>query len=289
MAWGTCPRGHVTALDQSQRQHCVANGVARRGSRVPIILLLLCLFSLSGWMDQHGTWHESRPQPRGLCVRWGPNPLLKGSTAPHQFLTSVYCGQTAAWIKMSLRTEVGLVPDNIVLDEDPAPLPKKAAEPPSSIFSPCPLLPNGWMEVGLGSGHVVLDGDRAPLPKKGADRALQFSAHVYCGQTAAWIMVTLGTDRGCPRFTRHCVRWGPSFPYPKGAHPQFSANVRCGQMAGWTKMPLGMEVCLGPGDFVFDGDPATPRRKGAPLLPNFWPMSVVDKRLDESRCHLVRR
>ena len=27
-------------------------------------------------------------------------------------------------------------------------------------------------------------------------------------------------------------------------------------------MPLGVEVFPGPGDFVFDGDPATPRKKG---------------------------
>jgi len=26
-------------------------------------------------------------------------------------------------------------------------------------------------------------------------------------------------------------------------------------MAAWIKMPLGMEVGLGPGDFVLDGDP----------------------------------
>jgi len=24
---------------------------------------------------QDGTWHGDRPQPRGLCVRWGPSPL----------------------------------------------------------------------------------------------------------------------------------------------------------------------------------------------------------------------
>jgi len=49
-------------------------------------------------------------------------------------------------------------------------------------------------------------------------------------------------------------------PPPKkgGAHPQFSAHVRCGQTAGWIKMPLGMEVGLGPGDFVLDEDPAPP-------------------------------
>jgi len=29
-------------------------------------------------------------------------------------------------------------------------------------------------------------------------------------------------------------------------------------MAAWIKMPLGMELCLSPGDFVLDGDPALP-------------------------------
>jgi len=48
-------------------------------------------------------------------------------------------------------------------------------------------------------------------------------------------------------------------------------------------------IGLGPGDFVFDVDPATPRKTGIPIPPNFWPMSIVDKRLDGSRCHLVRR
>jgi len=35
-------------------------------------------------------------------------------------------------------------------------------------------------------------------------------------------------------------------------------------------MPLGMEVGLGPGDFVFDGDPATPRKRHT-LHPIFGP------------------
>jgi len=42
---------------------------------------------------------------------------------------------------------------------------------------------------------------------------------------------------------------------------RFLANVLCGQTAGWTKMPLGMKVGLSPGDFVFDGDPATPEKR----------------------------
>jgi len=50
-------------------------------------------------------------------------------------------------------------------------------------------------------------------------------------------------------------------------------------MAAWIKMPLGMEVGLGPGDFVFDGDPALLEKKAQPP-PNFWLMSIVAKRLD---------
>ena len=45
--------------------------------------------------------------------------------------------------------------------------------------------------------------------------------------------------------------------------PRFSAHICCGEMAGWIKMPLGMEVRLGQGDFVLDGDPAPLHKKGA--------------------------
>jgi len=83
-----------------------------------------------------------------------------------------------------------------------------------------------------------------------------------------------------------------------GHSPQFSVNVRCDQTAGWTKMPLGTEVNVGPGDFVFDGDPAIPRKKGnthphpifGPCL--LWPNGWMDqdaswyggKRLPRRRC-----
>jgi len=43
---------------------------------------------------------------------------------------------------------------------------------------------------------------------------------------------------------------------------QFSAHVYCGQTAEWIKMPLGTEIELGPGDFVLDGDPSPPPKKG---------------------------
>jgi len=68
---------------------------------------------------------------------------------------------------MPLGTEVGLGPDNILLDGDPAPLsPKKGTEPPPQLSAHvyCGQTA-GWikmalgMEVDLGPGHIVLDGD----------------------------------------------------------------------------------------------------------------------------------
>ena len=47
---------------------------AKRGTAPPPIFGP-CLLWPNGWMDQDGTWHGGRPQPSGLCVRWGPSPL----------------------------------------------------------------------------------------------------------------------------------------------------------------------------------------------------------------------
>ena len=72
---------------------------------------------------------------------------------------------------------------------------------------------------------------------------------------------------GRPRHWPHCLRWGPSSPSPKGHSPQFSAHVCCGQMAAWIKISLGMQLGLGPGDFVLNADPtpgSPPQKGGAP-------------------------
>jgi len=53
----------------------------------------------NGWMHQDATLYGGRPQPRQLFGRWGPSPLPKNGRSP-QFSAHVYCGQTAAWIKM---------------------------------------------------------------------------------------------------------------------------------------------------------------------------------------------
>jgi len=123
-------------------------------------------------MHQDATWYGGRPHPRGLYVRWGPSPPPKNGAEPlPQFSAHVYCGQTAGWIKMPLGTEVGLGPDDIVLDWDPAPPPQKGGRPPREpqIFGPRYWA--GWIkmvvsiDVGLSPGDFVLDGDSAPSPK----------------------------------------------------------------------------------------------------------------------------
>ena len=59
------------------------------------------------------------------------------------------------------------------------------------------------MEVDLGPGNFVLDDVPAPLPKKGTEPP--FSADVYCGQTAGWIKMALGTEVGLG-FRPRCAR-----------------------------------------------------------------------------------
>ena len=44
-------------------------------------------------------------------------------------------------------------------------------------------------------------------------------------------------------------------------------------MAGWIKMPLGMDVGLGSGDIVLDGDPAPPKEGHS--TPHFLLMPIV--------------
>jgi len=140
----------------------------------------------NGWMHQDATWYGGWPQPRRLCVRWGPSHLPQKGQSPTQFSAHVYCGQTAAWIKMLLGTEVGLGLRDIVFNVDPA-TPRKRGTPTSTQFLAhvyCGQMA-GWMktalgmEVELGPGHIVLDG--VPGPPKGAQQPPLFSAHVYCG------------------------------------------------------------------------------------------------------------
>jgi len=96
----------------------------------------LCLLWPNGWMDQDGTWHGGRPQPRRLCVRWVPSPLPQkggGALSRSQFSAHFYCGQTAGCIKMPLGMEVGLSPRDVVLDGDAAPPQQGGGAPRFSV------------------------------------------------------------------------------------------------------------------------------------------------------------
>jgi len=64
-------------------------------------------------------------------------------------LVYVHCSQAVGWIRMKLGTQVGLVPGDIVLDGDPAPLLQRGTGPPlpvPAIIGPYLLRPNGWMD-----------------------------------------------------------------------------------------------------------------------------------------------
>jgi len=146
---------------------------------------------------------------------------------------------------------------------------------------------------------------------------------VYCGQTVGRINMKLGVQIGLG--PSHIMLDGDPASPPQNWHsPRFLAH--CGQTAGCIKMPLGMEVGLDPGHIVLHGNPAPQPKKGVtapnfgPCLlwsnscmyqdttwygcrpqtrrhcvrwgsssPNFRPMSVVAKRLDGVRRHLVRK
>ena len=107
----------------------------------------------------------------------------------------------------------------------PLPLPKWGSGAPK-IFGPCLLWPNGWMD-----------------------------------EAGTW-------HGGRPWSRPHCARWERSSPPQKGgkAPPIFGPFLLWPN--GWMhqesrfKMPLCMQVGLSPGDFVFYGDPAIPRKKG---------------------------
>jgi len=114
----------------------------------------------------------------------------------------------AGWVKMPLGMEVG--PGDFVLDGDPAPLPKKGAEPPRQFsahfycgqVAGCIKVPLG-VEVGLNPGDFVLDGEPVPSPKMGGPPIF--------GPRLLWPNGCMDQDGtwygGRPWPTRHCVRW----------------------------------------------------------------------------------
>ena len=112
-------------------------------------------------MHQDATWYVGRPQPRRLCVTWGPSfPSPKGAQSPQCPLWPNDCmDYDGTWYGGRPRPRRLCVrwgpnyPQNIGHIHH---LP---------VFGPCLLWPKGWMDEGavwygiyLGPGHIVLDG-----------------------------------------------------------------------------------------------------------------------------------
>ena len=64
----------------------------------------------------------------------------QGTPTTRHFLAHFYCGQTAEWMNMPLRTEVDLGPGHFVLDGFPA-IGERGTAAPSFRFGPCLLWP----------------------------------------------------------------------------------------------------------------------------------------------------
>jgi len=90
--------------------------------------------------------------------------------------------------------------------------------PIATVFVPCLLWPNGWMDaplgtmVGLGPCNIVLDAN--PAPPQGVQPP-QISAHVCCRQMAGWIKMPLGMKVGL-RPGRIALHMGTQLPVLKG-------------------------------------------------------------------------
>jgi len=161
-----------------------------------------------------------------------------------------------------------------------SPSPIKGAEPPPQFpahfccgqMAGCTKMPLG-MEVGLSPRDFVLDGDPDPSPQKEAEPPIFGPCLLWPN---GW-MYQDGTWHGVrPWSSPHCARWRHRSPAQKGDRtPNFRPIFIV------TKRLHGSRCHL-VRDIVFDVDPATPRKREHPLLPNFgpcllWPNGWMDE------------
>ena len=203
-------------LDVQNLDYCISIELYQRNYLLYTQVLILCCYA-TNWATVCKTVRPMLPSSHVLSV-----------LSVCLSVTLVYCGQSVGWIKMKLRTQVGLGPGHTVLEGDPAPLPRMGTILQFSAHISCDHMA-GWIkmplgrEVGLDPSDIVLNGDPASPPS--------ISAHVYCGQTAGWIKMALAIKVGLG--PGHIMLDGESVPPKKGHSPQFSAHVYCGQTAGW--------------------------------------------------------
>ena len=138
----------------------------------------------------------------------------------------------AAWIKMPLGMELGLSPDDFVLDGNPLYPPQKGGRAPSPIFGPLLLWPNGCnacikmplgMEVGLSPGNFVFGGEWGPSYPRNRRHT-----HHHPVLTAGWMKTPRGAEVDLG--PGHIVLDGVPALRETGTAPPpiFSARVYCG-------------------------------------------------------------
>ena len=123
-------------------------------------------------MDEADTWHGGRPQPRRVCVRWGPSsPSPKGAQpqffGPYLLRPNGCMDEGVTWYGARPR------PRRLCVRWGP----KGGGAPSQKKFGPCLLRPNGWMdETGTWHGSRSQPrrlcvrpymGTQSPSPKKG--------------------------------------------------------------------------------------------------------------------------
>ena len=134
-----------------------------------------------------GTQFPLRPPPKG----GGAAPIFGPSVVPNgcSDQDATWCGGRTRPRRLCVKWELRSL------------LPRRGQSP--QIFGPCLLWPNRWIYQDRswhgGRPHsrrlYVRWGPSIP-PQKGVEPPPQFSAHFYCGQTAACIKMPLGTEVG---------------------------------------------------------------------------------------------
>ena len=148
------------------------------------------------------------------------------------------------------------------------------------------------MEVGLSPNDFVLDGDPVPSPKRGRSPPVQFSAHVYCGQTAGCISMPLGTEVGLGP-DDIVLDGDPLSLLPKWGRsplPNFRPMSIVAKRLDGPRRHLEQKWALIQATYCAKWGPSSPPPKGSRghlMFGSF--LIIVAKRLDASRCHLVWR
>jgi len=175
-------------------------------------------------MDQGAIWYG------GVLDGDPALPPPKGHSP--QFSVHVCCGQAAGWIKMPLGREVVLGPVHIVLDGEPASLPK-GAQPPN-----------------FRSMSIVTK--RSPISATADICAASLTSSATLGSLDIALRLSVFGRPFVKRFAL-CYRTVVCLPVLSVLSVTL---VYCGQTVAWIRMPLGIEVGISPSHIVLDGDPA---------------------------------